>query len=150
MTERDAHGNVVDTFEALFSIPEEILDIRGTGAVDVHQIKPDDIRDKLPFEHPDVQRKVLGMLKDRVLLAHNAGFEDRFLIQNLDGYAEMDIPVIDSVKLSKMFVPETPNNKLETLAPAMGVPYTNGHRALHDAEVNADAYYPLTQRIFNG
>lgn len=150
MTERDAHGNVVDTFEALFSIPEEILDIRGTGMVDVHQIKPDDIRDKLPFEHPDVQKRVLSMLEDSVLLAHNAGFEDRFLIQNLDGYAEMDIPIVDSVKLSKMFVPETPNNKLETLAPAMGVPYTNGHRALHDAEVNADAYYPLTQRIHNG
>lgn len=150
MTKRDAQGNVVDVYESLFSVPSEILDIKGTGMVEVHQIAPDDIRDKLPFDDERVQKRVRDMFEDSVLLAHNAGFEDRFMIQNLDGYVEMDIPIIDSVKLSKMFVPETPNNKLETMAPAMGVPYTNGHRALHDAEVNADAYHVLTQRIYSG
>lgn len=147
MTERDPGGKVVQTFEALLGVPDEILDIRGTGAEDVHKITREDVRGQLPFEHPAMQARIRELLEGRVLLAQNADFEYRWLTQNLDGFVEMDVPVVDTMKLAKMFVPDTVNNKLETIAGRFGVPYTNGHRALHDAEVTADVYMPLIEHI---
>lgn len=149
-TERDPQGNVVSTYERLCSIPEEILSIRGTGAVDVHNITPEMIRDQPLFEDPEIQREVLARFKGRVLLAQNAGFEERFFIQHLDGFAEMDIPVVDTMKLSEKFLPDTVDNKLETMANHFGVPYVNGHRALPDAEVTADVHHLLSQSIHRG
>ena len=149
-TERDPQGNVVSTYERICSIPEEILEIRGTGAVDVHNITPEMVRDQPLFEDPEIQREVLSRLEGRVLLAQNAGFEDRFLTQQLDGFVELDLPVIDTMKLSAMFLPDTKDNKLETMANHFGVPYVNGHRALPDAEVTADVHHLLSRSIYEG
>lgn len=149
-TERDPQGNVVSTYERLLSVPDEILGIKGTGAMDVHKITPEMLQDKPLFEDPEIQREVLERLEGRVLLAQNAGFEDRFLTQNLNGFLELDLPIIDPMDLSIMFLPDTKDNKLETIANEVGVPYTNGHRALHDADVAADVLFPLMDRIFDG
>jgi DNA polymerase III epsilon subunit-like protein len=149
-TERDPMGNVVSTYERLLSIPEEIMDIRGTGAMDVHGITPDMIRNEPRFEDPAIQQEIIERLEGRVLLAQNAGFEERFLNQQLDGFAELEMPIIDSMDLSIYFLPDTKDNKLETMAHALGVPYTNGHRALHDAEVTADVLPHLMSRIYDG
>jgi len=149
-TERDPKGNVVSTYERLLSVPGEVLDIRGTGAMDVHGITPDMIRDKPLFEDPIIQQEILSRIEGRVLLAQNAGFEERFLIQHLDGFVELDPPILDTMDLSIMFLPDTKDNKLETIATEVGVPYTNGHRALHDAEVTANVLPPLMDRIYAG
>lgn len=148
ITERDPQGNVVSVTDRLFSIPEEILEIRGTGFQDVHNITPDDIRDKPRFEDPEVQREIKSALEGRVLSAHNAPFEIGKLSVLLDDFVEMDLPVVDTMKLSKMFVPDSADNKLETLAAHLGVTYDNGHRALHDANVAADAEYILSRSIY--
>lgn len=149
-TERDPQGNEVSKFEAICSIPEEILKIRGTGAVDVHNITPEMVRDQPLFEDPAIQREVLARLEGRVMLAQNAGFEDRFLTQHLDGFAELGLPVVDTMKLSAMFLPDTKDNKLETMANHFGVPYVNGHRALPDADVTADVHYLMMNQIYDG
>jgi DNA polymerase III epsilon subunit-like protein len=83
-----------------------------------------------------------------VLEAHNAPFETARLSLHLDDFIEMDMPVVDSMKLSKMFVPETDDNKLETLVTHFGIPYDNGHRALHDAQVASAATRILTKAIY--
>lgn len=147
IVETDPQGNVVSTTEKLFGLPEDILRIRGTGFQHVHGITPDDIRDKPLFEDPQNQREIMAALEGRVLEAHNAIFETARMSLHLDNFIEMDMPVVDSMKLSKMFVPETDDNKLETLATHLGVTYDNGHRALHDAQVASDATRILVKAI---
>lgn len=138
-TERDKYGNEVSRIDELFGIPEESLEFHGTGSVEIHNISVEDIKGKPLFT--DNADRILDMLKDKVLIAHNATFEKMWLSQHLPGFAELDIPVIDTMVLSTIFFPELHDSRLETLCGELGVPYTNGHRAFHDAEVTADAFF---------
>ena len=38
---------------------------------------------------------------------------------------------------------DLPNHKLETICGQVGVPYTDGHRATHDAEVTGQAFFKV-------
>ena len=136
---KNAKGEVVESYGELFGIDERVLNIRGTGMQDVHNISPDMIRGKPSFESPEVQAKVRSLCKDAVLVAHNSPFERRWLRQCLDGFYAEEPQIIDTMHISRYLVPDTPNNKLESFAEHHGVPYRNAHRALIDSQMTAEA-----------
>lgn len=136
---KNPKGEVVESYSALYGIDERILDIKGTGLQEVHNISPDMIRGKPRFEDPTNQAKVRELFKDAVLVAHNTPFEKGWLNQNLDGFHQMNVPMIDTMHISRYLVPDTDNNKLESFAEHHGVPYRNAHRALIDSQMTAEA-----------
>lgn len=136
---KNPKGEVVESYGEVFGIDERVLNIKGTGLQEVHNISPDMIRGKQPFESPEAQERVRKLFKDAVLVAHNAPFEKRWLRQNLDGFQQMDLPVVDTMHISRYLVPDTDNNKLESFAEHHGVPYRNAHRALIDSQMTAEA-----------
>lgn len=144
ITRRNAAGKIVDTYQALFSVDERAARTIGTGMEDVHHISLDDIKGQPSFRDPSVQKRMAEImgLKDRstVMLAHNAKFEKSWLNQCLDGFHAADLPIIDTMHLSRYFAPTTADNKLASFAPRFGVPYHNAHRALADAEMTVKAF----------
>lgn len=147
-TERNSQGEEVDRIDTLFDIPHDLKESHGTGAVAVHGITLDDIEGKQLFA--DDTERIMEKLAGRVMLAHNASYEIQWLSQHLPGFIEAEIEVIDTMHLATMFMPELPDSRLKTMCDALGVPYTNGHRAFHDADVTADVFFALlNQRILN-
>lgn len=61
----------------------------GVPLADIHKITWQDVAGKLPFREDEaLQKQLLKVLKSRPFMAHNAAFEDSWLLLNLDGYAE--------------------------------------------------------------
>ena len=140
----NAKGEVVDRYQALFDIDDRAKRVNGTGEQDVHNIGVEDIEGKQRFDSPEVQKRmqeIMGLDKgDTVMLAHNAGFEKRWLSQNLDGFHKAQLPTIDTMRLARQFDHHTKDNTLSEFAPAHGVPYENAHRAYDDAAMTQKAY----------
>ncbi len=73
--------------------------------------------------------------RDSVLVAHNAGFDARFIAVEIAKarFPDMLNPLIDSLALSKSVLPGLSSHKLESVARALGIAETQEHRALGDA-----------------
>lgn len=66
-----------------------IYEEKGVPLSEVHHISWGDLAGKLPFrENRDLQKAILSSLETFPFMAHNAAFEDSWLMLNLDGYAE--------------------------------------------------------------
>jgi DNA polymerase-3 subunit epsilon len=84
---------------------------------------------------PELYRFIDGS----VMVAHNAGFDRRFLDMELAqvGYARQQ-PFLCSMRIARRLYQNAPNHKLGTLVKYAKVPVTGTfHRALADAEMTA-------------
>lgn len=96
-------------------------------------------------EHaPTIDRAIgdlLDFIGDLPIVAHNASFDMGFLYA-LDGKDGVTIPeysVIDTVKLARKVITETPNHKLTTLTHYLQLEH-NAHDALGDCLATAAIY----------
>lgn len=85
---------------AYFGIPELYRD-KGVPLADIHHIGWDELEGKTPFrEDRRVQKALLKAFCKLPYMAHNAAFEDSWLMLHLDGYAEArkkgKITIVDS------------------------------------------------------
>ena len=85
---------------AYFGIPELYRD-KGVPLSDIHQITWSDLEGKTPFrDDTRVQKALLKAFCKIPYMAHNAAFEDSWLMLHLDGYAEArkagKVTIIDS------------------------------------------------------
>ena len=85
---------------AYFGIPELYRET-GVPLADIHQISWADLEGKTPFRQDKrAQKALLRCFKRMPYMAHNAAFEDSWLMLHLDGYAEArkagKIVIIDS------------------------------------------------------
>jgi DNA polymerase-3 subunit epsilon len=89
------------------------------------------------------------LLRGRVLVAHNAGFDRRVLAQAFDraGLPWPDPPVLCTVALARRFAPLVRQRRLAALADALGVEVETTHRALADAETCARVFCALFGRL---
>src|SRR5215213_10007411 len=80
--------------------------------------------------------ELAALLRGRVLVAHNARFDERVLRQAFDRAALTwpDPPVICTVALARRLAPLVQRRGLAALADALGVEVAEVHRALPDAE----------------
>jgi DNA polymerase III epsilon subunit-like protein len=61
----------------------------GVPLSEIHKITWADVKDKTPFrEDKELQKRLLKTLKSHPFMAHNAAFEDGWLMLHLEGYAE--------------------------------------------------------------
>lgn len=106
-----------------------------------------DVADAPPLE--DAVARMVPLLHDAVLVAHNAAFDIRFLQTALDrcGYLPFAGRVIDTVDLARLAFPTMPGYRLETLTQALGIPHGRAHRADHDAAATAALLLRCLERL---
>ncbi|QFT85342.1 DNA polymerase III subunit epsilon [Halomonas sp. THAF12] len=85
---------------------------------------------------------------DAVLLAHNAAF-DLLALQPSDGGVSLDMPVLDSLLISRGLDPSLDGHDLDSLAERYGLAFPPGsrHTALGDARVTAELWLALLPRL---
>ncbi|GAA3145384.1 hypothetical protein GCM10020001_080610 [Nonomuraea salmonea] len=92
----------------------------------------------------------LEFIRGATLVAHNAGFDTRFIKAACAalGYPPPANPVVDTVDLARRVLTrdETPNAKLATLARFFRSPVEPCHRALQDARATVDVLHGLIER----
>lgn len=126
-------GAVVDEWESLVnpgrSIPSMIQSLTG--------ITPGMVRDAPYFEH--LAPEVYSRLEGRVFVAHNAGFDWRFVSASLvDAGAELPpVQRLCTVRLARALVPGLRRRNLDALTRHFGVPVHARHRAYGDALATA-------------
>jgi len=134
---RVRNGEIVGEFHSLVNpeVPIPFFITLLTGITD------EMVRDAPKFA--EVADAFLKFIDDSVLVAHNAGFDMRFLNHEVGRlYEDYSVgnPSLCTVQLSRKLLPNVDNHKLKTLAEYFGVELVNHHRA------GADAY--ATARIF--
>lgn len=137
---RTVNGSVVGEFTTLVnpgrSIPQ--------SAVSVHGITDMMVR-RSPFFR-DIAKDLLAVIKDSVIVAHNAKFDLGFLNVEL-GNLRISLPenkVIDTLGIARRYY-TFPSNSLGQIAKYIGLPAESGHRALADVMTTRDVFqYFLT------
>lgn len=84
---------------------------------------------------------LLSFINGETLVAHNASFDMKFLIENIQKN-NIEVPkfrVIDTLSLSRKHIEDTENHKLETLKDYLDLDY-NSHNALDDCRTTGELY----------
>lgn len=122
----DRDGNELDRFETLIN-PED----GNVGRTDIHGIELRMLDGAPTFD--EVSGRVLELIQDSIIVAHNARFEENFLAYEFTeaGHDLNLIPALDTLWLARKTI-ELPNYKLETVINGFGERIINAHTALGD------------------
>ena len=128
-------GEITDRFSTFVNpqtpIPFEIEKLTG-------------IRDDMVCDSPVIEEilpQFLAFCEGCVLVAHNAGFDVSFIIENCKRQGiPHDFTYVDTVGVARMLLPHLAKYKLDTVAKAMGVSLENHHRAVDDAGATAEIF----------
>ena len=141
---RVKNGEVLDKFHTLVNprmpIPPFITALTG-------------ISDEMVGEAPlfeDVAIQFLEFIGDSVMVAHNSGFDMRFLnheIGRIFPDYKLANPCLCTVQLSRRLLPDIENHKLKTVAAHYEIDLTNHHRAAADAFATAHIFVNLLTRM---
>jgi DNA polymerase III epsilon subunit family exonuclease len=107
------------------------------------------ISDKMVRDAPkfrEIAADFLDFIGDSVLVAHNAGFDMRFLNHEIGKVYEdyrVGNPSLCTVQLSRKLLPHINNHKLVTVADYFSVELLNHHRATDDAYATAKIFVNL-------
>ena len=137
-------GEIRDSFQTYVNphkpIPPEITELTG-------------ISDETVADAPDLPEaldKFFAFLGDRVLVAHNAGFDLSFLkaaCKRLE--IEREFTYIDTLEMSRIMLPHLNRFKLNILAKELQVGPFEHHRASEDAAVLARIWIKLLEKLKN-
>jgi len=110
-------------------------------------IAPEDLSSAPDFG--SVAGEVRAFIGENPIVAHNALFDSTFLKNAFGnvGVSIDDVPVFDSLTLSRIAFHEVPNHKLETLVKALGIVREKAHRALPDAEACGKVFLKAFEEI---
>jgi DNA polymerase-3 subunit epsilon len=132
---RIVDGKVTERYVSLINcnarIPSFITALTGISQQMVDDAPP--VRRVLP--------ELLEFIGDDTLSAHNASFDEKFLIAEADrlGMAPAHKALVCSLKLSRRLFPGMPSYKLGVLSSQLGIRFRSAaHRAESDAEVGAE------------
>jgi DNA polymerase III epsilon subunit family exonuclease len=98
----------------------------------------------------DVADSFLDFIGDSVLVAHNSGFDMRFLnheIALVYGEYRLANPCLCTVQLSRKLLPHIENHKLKTVADHYSISLVNHHRASDDARATAEIFINLLEML---
>lgn len=136
------NNEVITTFDSYVnpgrSIPRNITKLTG--------IRNKDVRTAPYFE--EIAPIVIRLLDDAIFVAHNVGFDYRFLNEqlHLHDFERLDIPAIDTVELTQILYPTLDSYQLEEIASFLGHDLLEAHDALADAEATVHIFEGLFQR----
>jgi DNA polymerase III epsilon subunit family exonuclease len=141
---RVKNGKVTEEFQTLVNpetpIPWFITNLTGIS---------DDMVANAP-KFADIAHDLLSFIGDSVLVAHNSGFDMRFLnfeIGRVFGSYRMANPCLCTVLLSRKLLPDIVNHKLKTVAEHYSIDLTNHHRAAADAHATAHIFVNLLAKL---
>ena len=132
------NGAITDHFSAFVNpdvpIPFEIEKLTG-------------INDSMVVDAPQIDivlPQFLEFCGESVLVAHNAGFDMSFIVENAKrlGY-EADFTYIDTVTVARILLPNQAKHTLDAVAKGLGVVLDNHHRAVDDAEATAQIFVKM-------
>lgn len=133
-------GVVAEEFHTLVNpempIPPFIMGLTG--------ITDEMVKDAPKFR--EIAADFLDFIGDSVLVAHNAGFDMRFLNHEIGKVYEdyrVGNPSLCTVQLSRKLLPHINNHKLVTVADYFSVELLNHHRATDDAYATAKIFVNL-------
>jgi DNA polymerase-3 subunit epsilon len=132
---RIVDGKVTERYVSLINcnarIPSFITSLTGISQQMVDDAPP--VRRVLP--------ELLDFIGSDTLSAHNASFDEKFLVAEADrlGMAPAHKALVCSLKLSRRLFPGMPSYKLGVLSSQLGIRFRSAaHRAESDAEVGAE------------
>lgn len=85
---------------------------------------------------------LLEFINTNVIVAHNASFDMKFLLENIErlNLTSKKYRVIDTLSLARKCIDETPNHKLPTLKAFLNLDHLESHDALADCKVTGELY----------
>ena len=141
---RVKNGEVTEEFQTLVNpempIPYFITQLTG-------------ISDEMVADAPlfaVIAHDFLDFIGDSILVAHNSGFDMRFLnneIGRVFGSYRMGNPCLCTVQLSRKLLPDILNHKLKTVAAHYDIDLINHHRASADAYATAHIFVNLLTKL---
>lgn len=139
------NGRIVDKLQFFIKpsrpIPSHITEITN--------ITDNDVKDGISEKEAVV--KILDYIGNSTLVAHNAGFDLSFLNEKLNknNLPSVKNPVIDTMIVARILLPEGRRFNLETFAKKFGVDYdsTISHRADYDANVLANVWMVAINKL---
>ncbi|HYJ91850.1 MAG TPA: exonuclease domain-containing protein [Pyrinomonadaceae bacterium] len=141
---RVRRGEVTERFHTLVNpeipIPPFITALTG--------IDDEMVKDAPVFS--DIVGNFLSFVGDSILVAHNAGFDMRFLNHEIGlVYGEYRVanPCLCTVHLSRKLLPNITNHKLKTVADHYSISLINHHRASDDARATAEIFINLLEML---
>jgi len=122
----DKNGNEIDRFETLVD-PQD----GNVGRTDIHGIELSMLDGAPTFD--EASGRILELIQDSIVVAHNARFEENFLAFELNeaGHDLELIPALDTLWLARNTI-ELPNYKLDTVVDGFNVRMMDAHTALGD------------------
>ncbi len=129
---REIHDIFNQLIKPKHPIPEGITRITG-------------ISNEMVEEAPSLSEVAYNFLKfieGSTLVIHNAEFDISFINQHIfiPRKKEIGNPVICTLKVSRLLLPQLQSHKLGSLAQHFGVPANNSHRALGDVETTNEIW----------
>lgn len=127
---------IIHTFDTLVNpgkyIPEQISRLTGISNKDVKHA---------PF-FEEIAPMILSLLENAIFVAHNVGFDYRFLNEQLKahGFQQTEIPAIDTVELTQILYPHLDSFQLEDIATSLDYQLTDAHDALEDANATVHIF----------
>lgn len=122
------------------------------GAMAVHHITPNMVADKPAFQGSPSQTHLQELLKDHLLVAHNAPFDVKIL--NNEGITVEPGRSIDTLRLAKHLIPESEQYKLQYLRYALNldaamdaVTPAVAHDAMGDVIILESLFEHLSNRV---
>ncbi|MCE1274092.1 MAG: 3'-5' exonuclease [Chlorobiales bacterium] len=137
------NGSVVDRFQKLMNPGFRISSfIEGYTGITNEMLKTQPSCEKVMAEFSD-------FVAGRHIVAHNAAFDKRFLDAELKRIGRVhDGSCCCSLLVSRRIYQDAPNHKLKTLVSHVGItPAGSFHRALADAEMTAQLWLEMLERI---
>lgn len=140
------NGKVVDEFTTLVN-PERQIPWYATN---VNGITDDMVEDAPTID--DALARFLDFVGDMVLVGHNIHtFDMKFICR--DSYSiwgqNVGNDYIDTLPLSRKYLPQLSNHKLTDLAKYYGIDCDGAHRALFDCKMNQEVFEYLGEEIVN-
>lgn len=136
------NGEITDTFSTFANpempIPKKITELTG-------------ITDEMVKDAPsqsDAVKAFLEFAGDNVLVAHNAPFDTGFIRKACENMGvDYNYTSIDTVAIARAILPDIKNVKLNTIAKYLRLGDFNHHRATDDAQMLAQIFINLCNRL---
>lgn len=137
----DRDGNELDRFETLIN-PED----GNVGRTDIHGIELRMLNGAPTFD--EASGRILELIQDSIIVAHNARFEENFLAYELtEAGHDLDlIPALDTLWLARNTI-DLPNYKLDTVVTGFNERIIDAHTALGDVVAVSKILPEMLNRI---
>lgn len=134
-------GEIAEVYETLVNPDRPIP----PAIVALTQITQEMVRTAPSF--PDVAAEVVGRLRERIFVAHNALFDWRFVTHEVQRSAGVLLrgEALCTVRLSRALLPQLPRRSLDAVTHHFGIDIGTRHRAAGDALATAHVLLRLLQ-----